>query len=227
MRARYSNTSRACASLTRAILMRTRYLHERDALRELGARDVVAEEVEGAVEVIARMLRSIEVPRNIIDARIRGVRAETQTTDRKQTVPRNRLGDVSALAEMKIECALVHAQSPAAGASSVTLCLRSETGALVVGVRRGDKLLENPDPTVPFEPRDVVYFVGTSEALGRALPLFDASPPSKKTEVQPEPRASCCCRAGFSWRARSRRPRRRSHPGPRDTCSNLRAASKA
>jgi K+/H+ antiporter YhaU regulatory subunit KhtT len=138
-----------------------------------------AAEVEGAVEIISRMLRSIEVPRNVIDERIRGVRSETQTSDRKQTVPRSRLGDVSALAEMKIECALVHEQSPAAGASPVTLRLRSETGSLVVGVRRGDKLLEQPDPTVPFEPGDVVYFVGTSEALTRTLPLFDPGATAK------------------------------------------------
>jgi K+/H+ antiporter YhaU regulatory subunit KhtT len=51
--------------------------------------------------------------------------------------------------------------------------LRSETGALVVGVRRGDKLLEELDPTDSFEPGDVVFFVGTSEALTLALALFD------------------------------------------------------
>lgn len=156
-----------------SVLMRTRYLAEREGLLKLGAKDVVAEEVEGAVEIISRMLRGIDVPRNVIDDRIRGVRGDTQTSERKQTVPRKRLGDVGALAELKIECVLVHEQSPAAGASPVTLRLRSETGALVVGVRRGDKLLEKPDPTVPFQPGDVVYFVGTSDALTRALALFE------------------------------------------------------
>ncbi len=158
------------------ILMRTRYLLERDALFALGARDVVAEEVEGAVEMISRMLRTIDVPRNVIDDSIRSVRSETQTSERKQTVPRPRLSDIGALAELKIESALVRSNSPAAGASPVALRLRSETGALVVGVRRGDRLLEKPDPNVPFEPGDVVYFVGTSEAIGRALPLFNSEP---------------------------------------------------
>jgi CPA2 family monovalent cation:H+ antiporter-2 len=40
------------------VLMRTRYLAEREGLIKMGARDVVAEEVEGAVEVIARLLRA-------------------------------------------------------------------------------------------------------------------------------------------------------------------------
>ena len=70
------------------VLMRTRYLAEREGLLKIGARDVVAEEVEGAVEVIARLLRSIEMPRNLIDQSIAAVRAQTHTSDRKQTVPR-------------------------------------------------------------------------------------------------------------------------------------------
>lgn len=157
------------------VLMRTHYLTQRDTLLGLGARDVVAEEVEGAVEIIARMLRSIEVPRNVIDERIRKVRIETQTSERKATVPRARLREVSALSEMKIESVLVQETSEAAFATPVSLQLRSRTGALVVGVRRGDKLLDQPDPTVPFEPGDTVYLVGTSDAVGRALPVFDAA----------------------------------------------------
>jgi CPA2 family monovalent cation:H+ antiporter-2 len=155
------------------ILMRTRYLGERQALLSLGARDVVAEEVEGAVEIVSRMLRGMEVPRNVIDERIRRIRAATQTSERKQTLPRQRLGEVSGLAELKIESALVHPDSRAAGASPSGMRLRSETGALVVGVRRGDKLLEELDPTDSFKPGDVVFFVGTSEALTLALALFD------------------------------------------------------
>jgi CPA2 family monovalent cation:H+ antiporter-2 len=161
-----------------SILMRTHYLLERQPLLDLGAHDVVAEEVEGAVEVIARMLRTIDVPRNVIDERIRTVRNEAQPSERKQTVPRNRLGAVHALANMKIECVLVHEQSEADGASPVALQLRSATGALVLGVQRGDKLLEQPDPTLPFQAGDLVYFAGTSDALSRALPLFNPPPSS-------------------------------------------------
>ena len=46
------------------IMMRTKYLLEREALIRIGAKDVVAEEVEGAIEILARLLRWIEVPRN-------------------------------------------------------------------------------------------------------------------------------------------------------------------
>ncbi|MBI2391264.1 MAG: cation:proton antiporter [Deltaproteobacteria bacterium] len=154
------------------VLMRTKYLLERDTLVKMGAQDVVAEEVEGAVEMIARMLRWMEVPRNVIHDLIHDVRSQTQETDRKLTLPRSPIGEVRGLDELKIESVLVREGCPAAFASPVSMRLRTETGALVVGVRRGEHLLEKPDPNVPFEPGDVVYFVGTGDAIRRALPLF-------------------------------------------------------
>jgi CPA2 family monovalent cation:H+ antiporter-2 len=157
------------------VLMRTRYLAEREGLVRIGARDVVAEEVEGAVEVIARLLRNIEVPRNVIESSIQRIRADTQTSERKQTLPRAQLGDVKALSELKIESVLVREQSQAAGASPVSMQLRSTTGVLVVGLRRGEALLQNPDPKACFEPGDIVYFVGTSAGIRAALPLFDSA----------------------------------------------------
>jgi CPA2 family monovalent cation:H+ antiporter-2 len=156
------------------VLMRTRYLAERAGLLKMGANDVVAEEVEGAVEVIARLLRSIEVPRNVIDSGLQTIRNETQTSERKQTLPRAQLGDVRALSELKIESVLVREHSAAAGSSAAQMRLRSTTGVLVVGVRRGEELLQNPDPHAHFQAGDVVYVVGTSNEIRAALPLFDA-----------------------------------------------------
>jgi monovalent cation:H+ antiporter-2, CPA2 family len=158
------------------VLMRTRYLVERRNLMALGASDVVAEEVEGAVEIIARLLRSIDVPRNVIDQRIHEVRADTQTSERTHTVPRHRLVDVPHLADLKIESALVHPGSAAVGETPISLRLRSQTGALVVAVWRHDRMLERPDPGDSFTPGDLVYLVGTTDAIARALPYFDPEP---------------------------------------------------
>jgi len=155
------------------VLMRTRYLREREALTSLGATEVVAEEVEGAVEVIARMLRGIGVPRNVIDEQVHAVRSQTQASVRTPTLPRPALRDMPDLDRLKIESVLVREDSHAAGASPAGLGLRSATGALVVGIARGSELLESPDPAMPFEPNDVVYFVGTTAAIARAIRLFE------------------------------------------------------
>lgn len=164
---------RVIATATRAapdvpILIRARYLTEREALLSIGARDVVAEEVEGTVEVLARLLRWLESPRNLIEESIREVRTETQTSERKLTLPRTALSDFRGLAELKIESVLIRTNSIGNGASPVSLRLRSRTGALVVAVRRDDQLLSQPDPHVAFLPEDVVYLVGTSSAIRQA-----------------------------------------------------------
>lgn len=156
------------------VLMRTRYLAERAPMVALGADHVVAEEVEGAIEVIVRMLRNAQLPRNLIDEQIESVRGSTQESTRRQTVPRNRLGDVRALAELEIECIQVGGESPVVGASPSTLDLRRETGALIVAVRRGGELLEDPDPTAPFRAGDVLYLVGTTAAIDRAVARLGA-----------------------------------------------------
>jgi monovalent cation:H+ antiporter-2, CPA2 family len=155
------------------ILVRTRYLSERARFLELGASDVVAEEVEGAVEVIARMLRWTTTPRNVVEERLRQVRAETLTSERKQTLPRLRMGAHEPLARLKLESVLVRDGSAVIGRSPVALQLQSRTGALVVGLERDGKLRDPLDPHEPFAPGDVVFVVGSSDALRAVVTLFD------------------------------------------------------
>lgn len=161
------------------ILTRSRYLAEREPLLELGARDVVAEEVEGAVEILARLLRWLEAPRNVMEDCIRDARSDTQTSERKLTLPRAALLDFRGLDELKIENVRVLEDSAACGESLVSLDLRGRTGALAVAVRRGEQLLNKPDPTVPFVTGDIIYLVGSSKAIRRATETLVASRPSR------------------------------------------------
>jgi monovalent cation:H+ antiporter-2, CPA2 family len=154
------------------ILMRTRYWSERDRLVSMGAKDVVVEEVEGAVEITARLLRWLEMPRNLIDQRIHEAREGTQSTERTLTIPRASLGAQHALSELKIESVLITAECAAVNRSAVELAVRRKTGALIVAVRRADRLLENPDPNDVFVVGDVVYLVGALESVRAALLLL-------------------------------------------------------
>jgi CPA2 family monovalent cation:H+ antiporter-2 len=160
------------------VLMRAHYHRERDALVALGAREVVSEEVEGAMEILTRLLRSVEIPRNVIERRIAEARRDTQSTERPLTVPRNRLGEVRALAELKIECVSVEVGSLLAERSVVDLALRTRTGALVVGVFRDGVLIQAPNPREAFRLGDVVYFVGTTESVEKTLELLGQGQPA-------------------------------------------------
>lgn len=160
------------------VLTRTRYLLEKAALTKIGASDVVAEEVEGGVEVLARLLRWLEQPRNVIEQRLQEVRSATQTSERAPRLPRSALGEHRGLAELKIESVQVTSDTAAAGQSALQLRLRQQTGALIVAVRRGGALLENVDPALSFQVGDVVYLVGSLDNVNQAVELL-SRPPSR------------------------------------------------
>jgi CPA2 family monovalent cation:H+ antiporter-2 len=165
------------------ILVRARHLRSTPGLLALGADEVVADEVEAGLEVLARVLRRVGTARNLLNQRVRRARERTQTTARELTVPRPRLGEVPELGDLKVESFLVTPTAHAAGRTTLELELRARTGALVVAVRRGETLLEQTDPSDAFRPGDMLYLVGSRDALARAiLELEGCPPPSQDTD---------------------------------------------
>jgi CPA2 family monovalent cation:H+ antiporter-2 len=158
------------------IFTRTRYLAERAQLISMGANDVVAEEVEGGVEIVSRLLRKLNMPRNVIDEQIAQGRTGLQRSDRKPTVPRRTIEEEPGLSDLKIESVLIRPESPAIRCSPVALGLRKKTKALVVALRRGDELVEPYDPEVPFEPGDIAYLVGSGKSVRLAIAVLDPPP---------------------------------------------------
>jgi CPA2 family monovalent cation:H+ antiporter-2 len=161
-------------------VVRTRFKAGREDLMHAGATEVVVEEVEASVEVMSRLLRRLEVPRNVIAEHVRATREEMQTSLRRFTLPRASFAEHEALSEWKIDSMQISAASHGLGRSPLEMDIRRVTGALIVAVRRGPSILENPDPSQPFEDGDVVYLVGTSSAIRNAVYLMDAGivPPS-------------------------------------------------
>ena len=58
------------------ILVRTRYVKEVETLRGLGADEVIPEEFETSIELVARVLRLLHVPGNVVATQIRLLRDE-------------------------------------------------------------------------------------------------------------------------------------------------------
>ena len=151
------------------ILIRTHFMSVRDDLLRSGADEAVATELEGSLELVALLLRRLGVPRNTIDARLSDLRSDEPASPRTWTVPRRSIGHHPDLADLKIESALLAADSPAAGRSPVELDLRATTGALLVAVKRDDALLEELAPGDALRAGDVVYLVGSDPSVQAAL----------------------------------------------------------
>lgn len=151
------------------VLTRARYLGERDYLLRIGASDVVAEEVEGGVEMLARLLRSLTIPRNVIVGCLRDARDATQKSSRAVTLPRPTMGQHAGLAQLKIESVLLQSDSPGVGHSVADLDLRKQTHALVVAIDRAGSLLEAPASHERLQAGDIVYLVGGKPAIRHAI----------------------------------------------------------
>jgi CPA2 family monovalent cation:H+ antiporter-2 len=155
------------------VFVRSHFLAERENLLSLGASDVITEEVEAGMEVLALLLRKLAVPRNVIEEQVEQARATTQMSVRPTTLPRRTLGITDELADLKIESVLLRNESYAVDRAPAELALQSRTRALIVAVKRGGKLLEQFEPHEKLRAGDIAFLVGSSRAVAKAMRLLD------------------------------------------------------
>jgi CPA2 family monovalent cation:H+ antiporter-2 len=147
------------------LLIRTRFKNDRSALAALGATEIVAEEIEASIEIVARLLRRLEVPRNAIEKQIRAVRLEAETSDREMILAPRKTAPNKALAALHFDSIVIEKDAEVIGATLGQLNLRQETKALVIAIQRGEELFSPPSPNEPLQANDVVYLAGNPRAL--------------------------------------------------------------
>jgi CPA2 family monovalent cation:H+ antiporter-2 len=149
-----------------------------DQLRQLGATEVIPEEFETSVEIFARVLRRLRVPRNIINLQIDLIRREGYGMLRGLDLPPqtlDQLGDI--LAATTTESFFVPADSPVRGRSLRDLRLRTQSGATVIAVVRDGAPSTNPTADFVIAAGDILILVGAHAQLDRALALLE--PPGR------------------------------------------------
>lgn len=143
------------------ITVRTRYFEDIAELKRLGATDVVVEEFENAVELMARVLRRAGTPRNVIADRIGEARESREEQVRPLTIPRQRLEHHAELMrEMKIESYLLGKDDWAVNRSIREIGLRAETETTIVALHREGVLTANPGAQQELIAGDIVYLIG-------------------------------------------------------------------
>jgi monovalent cation:H+ antiporter-2, CPA2 family len=157
------------------IVVRTKYLADAPRLKELGATDVIAEELETAMEVVARVLRAAGVPRNIISERLVHARHQGAPLERPMTVPRRMLGEIGELRDMKIETFLVRPSDWIREHTIAELHLIFAGAAFVVALARRGKIKTVPKAFESLEPGDVIYLVLASGEAS-VLELLERGP---------------------------------------------------
>lgn len=170
-----------CSTKAR-IIVRTHYLAHSAELLALGANEAIVEEVESGVEILARALRQLGVPRNVIERRIAEAREATLESERPPPVGKHTLGASGAkLARLSVDSVLIEDGSLIAGKTLVELELRSRTGALCVAIERGTALLQEDLGETMLQVGDVLHLAGTDPAIAQASALLGA----RRDEAEP------------------------------------------
>ncbi len=155
------------------ILVRTRRVAEIDDLYRQGASEVIAQEFETSIEVFNRVLRHYHVPRNIVEAQEKLLRAERyealRSTARAATVPERVL---RFLAAGTTDVFFVDQGSPTERRTLDELRVRETTGANVIAVVRGERSHTNPAGDFELEAGDSVVLVGSHAEIRRAFDLL-------------------------------------------------------
>ena len=163
------------------ILARTRYVKDVDALQAAGAGRVVAEELEGAIDLLSQVLHEFGVPDGAVARFCEELRDEGYAL--LQAPPA--LGLDPWLAELLDHVDTEWIEVPegaASGRSLAQLDWRARTGGSVLAVDRGGVTVPNPDPEMMLYAGDRVLVFGGGEAVAKARRILEglegeASPP--------------------------------------------------
>ena len=154
------------------IIARTRYVVEMPELTRLGADVVIPEEFETSIEIFARVLAHYGVPRGDIERLVGEIRGSHYEMLRGDASGRLSLDGVAGVPQMAIERMRLAPQSALAGKRLAATGLRSETGALVLSVVRGDAEIATPGPQFRLVAGDVLVVVGQPHQLKAAARLI-------------------------------------------------------
>ena len=163
------------------IIARTRYVVEIPELTRLGADVVIPEEFETSIEIFARVLAYYNVPRADIDTLVDRIRASHYEALRGgDAAGRLHLGTVAGVPQMAVERVRLTPESPLVGKKLSATGLRTQTGALVLSVTRGDQEIATPGPQFRLVAGDVLVVVGQPHQL-RAAARHVAGEPVAQT----------------------------------------------
>lgn len=155
------------------IIARTRLVAEVKELYRLGADEVIPEEFETSIAILARVLRRLHVPANIVRLQEQALRQEGYSFLRGSDLTGSLMTSVTRMIEgATTDTFYLEPGSPAVGKSLLELDLRGKTRALVIAVVRDGKHTLGPESDFVFKAGDILVLVGDHQALDDAFELL-------------------------------------------------------
>jgi CPA2 family monovalent cation:H+ antiporter-2 len=168
-------------SIKTPVFVRSQYVSEIDDFKKFDPAGMVACEIEGGLEILSKVLRQLEIPRNLILREIEIARSQTMHSDRIFKEAPLPLDEHTGLKELTVESILLEDGSRAEGKSPRELNLAEKTGVLIIAVKRGDELLGRRLADSTLQSGDVIYCIGQMADLVSVSEWLDPNFKGKRT----------------------------------------------
>ena len=154
------------------IVARSRYVRDLDELFQLGANDVVPEELESSVEIAGIVLKRYRVPPGRITRKLEEIRREGYSSLSRAAIQPILTREILP-PEVEVFRHRLMPDSLAVGKSLAQLELPFRTGAIIVAVIRGEETRANPGGAFVLEPEDMLVLAGVEEVIRQAIIYLD------------------------------------------------------
>ncbi len=155
------------------IISRTRFLTQSEPLFELGADEVVPEDYEASVEVVARVLSRYLVPKDDIEMFLAGMRTDHYRMLRSMSQENPTMGTLSVeIPDTEMTAVRIHPDSALTGKSLAETELRRACGVTALALRRDRDVIPNPPAEEKLQAGDVLVLFGSPEGIARATALL-------------------------------------------------------
>ncbi|MCX7613089.1 MAG: cation:proton antiporter [Caldimicrobium sp.] len=156
------------------IIVRTQFVREIDEILKLGADEVVPEEFEASIELFSKVLEFYQVPKNVINELLEGIRSGHYEALREEgktlSVPHS---PSEWWRIINFQTYLVKKDSLLVGLTLRRLNLRAKSGASLIAIQRGEEVLLNPHPDETFREGDLLVLMGGEAELRKAISYLD------------------------------------------------------
>ncbi len=154
------------------IIARAKHIQNVEQLYRLGADQVLPEKLEIAIDLFNRILVRKLYPQKEVNRMLTHIRnLNLGKFSEKDIINQPTIFDD--LWNMNISAINIEPNSLADMKSLSEIQLRSKTGVTLLAVKRGASIIEHPNPSIIFQPNDIVYLLGNPEQINLAIELFN------------------------------------------------------
>lgn len=156
------------------LMVRTRFMHEIDVLRKLGADEVIPEEFETSIEIFMRVMKYYLVPDHDIEKFVDEIRKENYEMLRRLASGSRDGREMPFLSHLNVVRLKIPENSKWVGRSIEEIMLRKKFGVTVIAIERERKYIHNPPAPTVIVADDVLVVIGLPEDIAAIAPFTEA-----------------------------------------------------